>query len=136
MKLYGTATKPMDIFNNREIALAIWLSVGIAFAASQPSVRDAFYGVWKAFFRRMILVPLGLMAVYIILIVLCLNETGLWDLGQLKNTILWSVLVAAVSMFRLPQIAEDEHYFRNALKDNFKVVAVLEFVWLPQVILE
>ena len=53
----------MDVFNNREIALAIWLSVGIAFVASQPSIRRAIHGVWKAFFRRIILVPLGLIYV-------------------------------------------------------------------------
>ena len=31
-------------------------------------------------------------------------------------------------MFRIPQIAEDKHYFSNAIKDNFKVFAVVEFI--------
>ena len=91
--LSGTAANAMDMFNNREIALAIWITLGIAFAALKPSIRAAFHGVWKAFFRRMILVPFGLMVCYIVLVVLGLHEIGIWNLGQLKNTILWSTSV-------------------------------------------
>lgn len=92
----------MEIFNNREIALAIWLFVGMIIASSRKSIRKAFHGVWKAFFRRPILISLGLMVSYIALVVFGLHETGLWNLGLLKNTVLWSISVAAVSLFRIP----------------------------------
>ncbi len=118
----------MEIFNNREIALAIWLSIGMVLASSRRSIREAFHGIWKAFFRRPILISLGLMVSYIALVVFGLHETGLWNLGLLKNTVLWSISVATVSLFRIPQIAEDERYFRRVIKDNFKVIAVFEFV--------
>ncbi len=116
------------LFNNREIAIAIWLFVCIGFAASNSEVRSAAVGVWKALCNRLILILFGLMVSYIALVVLALYRLGAWDSGQLKNTILWGATVALVSLFRIPQIAEDEHYFRNALWDNFKVVALIEFV--------
>lgn len=118
----------MDIFNNREIALGFWLIAGILWAAFNASVRASFGDVWKAFCSPKILVPLGLMAAYITVLVFGLSEAGLWGWAQLKNTVLWSLSVAAVSLFRVPKIAEDEHYFWHAIRDNFKVIAVLEFV--------
>lgn len=118
----------MDIFNSREIAIGIWLFVLIVFLALKKSIREQFQWVWKAFFRRLILVPLGLMAGYIALVVFGLYKVGFWDYGLLKETILWSLSVAVVSLFRVSQITEDQSYFRNGIKDNFKVVAVLEFV--------
>ena len=82
----------MDIFNNREIALAIWLFVGIVIVASKKSIREAFHVAWKAsfqvFFCRLILVPFALMTGYIGWIVHCLHKIGLWDLELLKNTVL------------------------------------------------
>lgn len=118
----------MDIFNNRELALAFWITVAIAFAASRHETRHSFREVWRAFSRRQILIPLSLMAAYVILVVVALHAIGLWHVGQLKNTILWTMTVAVFAFFRIPKIAADEHYFRNAIKDNFKIVAVLEFV--------
>ena len=126
--LGGMGVEEAALFNNREIAIAIWLSVCIGLAASNSEIRDAAVGVWKAFCNKLILIPFGLMVSYIVLITLALYQLGAWDSGQLKNTILWGATVAVVSLFRVPQIAEDEHYFRNAIWDNFKVVALIEFV--------
>ena len=117
-----------DLFNSREIAIGIWLLVLFCYAALHSTVRVAFVGLWKAFCRRQILVSLGLIAGYIISTIIGLFQVGVWDLGQFKNTILWSLSVAIVSLFRISQMIEDDHYFRNALKDNFKLIAIFEFV--------
>lgn len=117
-----------DLFNSREIAIGIWLLVLFCYAALHSTVRVAFVGLWKAFCCRQILVSLGLVAGYIILTIIGLFQVGVWDLGQFKNTILWSLSVAIVSLFRISQMIEDDYYFRNALKDNFKLIAIFEFV--------
>jgi hypothetical protein len=118
----------VETFNNREIAIGVWTIATIVFAATKKSIRSAFWPVLTAFYNKLILIPLGLMGSYIVLVVIILNEMGLWDVTQLKNTLLWSISVATVSLFRIPQIAEDERYFKKAIKDNFKIVAVFEFV--------
>jgi hypothetical protein len=117
----------MDVFNNREIATAIWAIVIVTLVARNPKVRESFRGVFKAFCQRLILIPLGMMAVYISLLVYGLHAAGLWDMGQLKNTIIWSVSVAAVSLFRIGHIAEDQSYSKKAIKDNLQIVVVIEF---------
>ncbi len=118
----------MDIFNNREIAIGIWLLAFAAFAVSIRSVRQSLPSLCKTLFCRQILIPLFLMFTYIAVIVLVLYETGVWTTSQLKNTLLWTFSVAILSTFRIPQITDDETYFRTALKDNFKIIVVLEFV--------
>ena len=118
----------MDIFNNREIAIGIWLLGFVAFSASFRSIRQSLHDIWRAIVCRQILALILLVLAYVAAAVLLLHEIGLWSTSQLKNTIFWTLSVAFVSMFRVPQIAEDESYFRNAIKDCFKIIAVLEFV--------
>lgn len=65
---------------------------------------------------------------YIGLIVSFLWKVGLWDLGQLKNTIYWTLSVGALSLFRISKISEDDGYFRNVIRENFRVVMIIEFV--------
>lgn len=118
----------MEIFNNREIALGIWTLIVIILAVLKEDIRASFHHVWQAFFHPVILTPLGLLFAYIGIVVYGLSEVGLWDFSQLKNTILWCISVAAVSFFRITEVAEDHYYFRNAIKDNFKIIALVEFV--------
>lgn len=68
------------------------------------------------------------MFAYVTIVVFVLYAADLWSTKQLKNTILWTFSAAVVSMFRIPQITNDEAYFRKALTNNFKIIVVLEFV--------
>ena len=122
----------MDIFSTREIALAIWVAVLAVWAVTKgrksPSFKGDIYNLVKAFLVKPILISLGLMTAYIGLLVYGLREASLWDISQLKSTIIWSVSVAAVSLFRINQIVADPRYFRNAVKDNLKVVVLVEYL--------
>lgn len=118
----------MEIFNNREIAIGFWIAVALVAVMASTKTRNAGYGILKAFAHRLILISLGLMASYIGLVVYGLHAAGLWDVGQLKNTLIWSVTVATVGLFRISSIIDDPHYFRHAIRDNFKLVAIFEFI--------
>ena len=120
----------MDIFNNREIAVGIWLFVVTLLALLSKSIRkillESLPKFCKLFFSIWILIPLGLAAGYIVLVVFGLQKIGFWNSGLLKNTILWCISVPVVLMFRIS--TQDENSFWNAVKDNFRVTAALEFV--------
>ena len=118
----------LEIFSNREIAIGIWLLVFIGWGLCNESVRKSFVDLLKAFCVKPIIIVFTLMAVYVFMLVTALNAIGLWDFNQLKNTIMWSASVAAVMLFRINSISEDEHYFKNAVLDNLKIVAILEFI--------
>ena len=108
--------------------MGMWLLAFVAFAVSIRSTRKSLLSLCNAIFRRQILIPLFLMLTYIDVMVLVLYETGVWTTNHLKNTVLWTFSVAILSMFRIPQHTEDDTYFRTALKDNFKIIVVLEFI--------
>ena len=118
----------MSIFNNREIALAIWLLIAIIFIGSKQAVRASFLAVLKAFLNKHIVIPLFLLGGYISLGVIGLQSLGFWEVGQLKNTIFWSLSYAGTSMFRISKIENEEHYFRNSVKDQLKIIAAFEFI--------
>ena len=125
-----TKTKSVDIFNNREIAIGIWLFVVTLLSLLSKSIRkiflESFPELCKLFFSRWILIPLGLAAGYIVLVVFILQKIGFWNSGLLKNTIFWCISVPIVLMFRI--LPQDENSFWNAIKDNFRVTAALEFI--------
>lgn len=118
----------MGIFNNREIAIGIWAVVFFLWCLIKPTIRSSLVQIASAFFNIKILLPLGLMTTYIGFLIYGLYELELWTINQLKNTVLWSVSVAAVSLFRVTDIKNTSSYFKAAIKDNFKLIIVLEFI--------
>lgn len=81
--------KPVGIFNNREIATAIWIVLIFGWALFQPNVRTAFLGVIQAFFQPKILVFVGLMIIYVTAAVAGLYAVHFWNVALLKDTVLW-----------------------------------------------
>ncbi|HEY9031612.1 MAG TPA: hypothetical protein VIM93_09655, partial [Kangiella sp.] len=85
----------MEALNNREVATAIWMLIFAAWAFSKKEVRSAFGNVLDAFAKKVILIPFSLLIINTLASVLVLNQIGLWDSTQTKNTFLWFVSVAA-----------------------------------------
>jgi hypothetical protein len=118
----------MDVFNNRELATVIWLTLLMMWCFTQPAIRNSFGDVVKAFLVKAIVIPFILMTLYIVIVIFSLNAVGLWEPHQLKNTLVWYISTAAVSFFRINSISEDSHYYRNTVKDNLKLLVVLQFL--------
>lgn len=95
---------------------------------SRSELRSSLWGVVKAFFQRQILTIVALLYAYIALVVFCLMLFGLWNWDQLKNTLILSVAIGIVSIFRLPNIGDDPRFYRHWIADNFKIVVLVEFV--------
>ncbi len=121
----------MDILNNRESAIALWLlaiSVYIFLSSKMAEVRTAFKGILSAFFVRQIIFVLYLMVAYMVLIIYWLSELDLWSTEQIKNTIVWCVSVGFMSLFKLEQIKKDKSFFKHSVIDNLKLLAILQFI--------
>jgi len=68
------------------------------------------------------------MLLYVSLIVYFLKKIGLWDIGLLKDTVLWFFGVAFIMVINFNKVSENEYYFRKVLLDNLKLVVLLEFI--------
>ena len=121
----------MDILNNREIAIALWLlaiSIYIFSSLKMAKVRTAFKGVLSAFFAKQIISVFCLMLAYMAIIIYWLSEMDLWNAEQLKNTFFWCASVGFMSLFKLEQIKKDKSFFKHSVIDNLKLLAVLQFI--------
>lgn len=117
-----------QLFNNREIAVLIWVLIFFSWAFTKEEVRESIKQVLLAFCHRAILTIFALMTGYVYLIVDFLSNAGLWDFELLKNTIMWFIFVASVELFKTNTIHEERGYFKKSIKGHFKLLVVLEFI--------
>ncbi|WP_430009431.1 hypothetical protein [Methylophaga lonarensis] len=117
-----------QLFSNREIAVSIWILIFFSWAFTKKEVRSSGKAVVFAFFNPKILSMLILMGAYTCFIVDFLSGVGIWDIDQLKNTILWFVFVASVELFKANKIHDEDGYFRGSVKGHFKLLAIFEFI--------
>lgn len=115
-----------EIFSTREVAFMIWSSIFIvgAIIIIKPK---GFFDLLKAFFNYKIQVPLWLMFINITGITICLYHFKIWNLGLLKDTIIWSIASATVLFFNINK-AKDFTYFKPIVFENLKVIVILEFM--------
>lgn len=121
----------MDILNNREIAITLWLlaiSFWIFSSSKMAAIRNAFKGVLAALFVRQIMSVLFLMVAYMAMVIYWLSELELWNFEQLKNTVFWCFSVGVMSLFKLEKIKKDKLFFKNLVLDNLKLLAILQFI--------
>jgi len=118
----------VEIFNTREIAVGIWIAVIFVTAIFWEESRSLIIKFIKLFFKRALFSPFILMTLYIALVVYHLEMFGFWEPHQTKNTFVWFFLVELTTFFRLDNISRNPSYFKTALKDNIKIVMVVQFL--------
>lgn len=114
-------------FSNREFAITIWILIAIICVLSQPKIRKSLFQVIKAFFAWKLAISYVIMFAYITLVIIPLNAVGIWKLPHLPVTLLWVLCVAFVMLFEFSK-ANDQNFFKDAIKDNLKGLIVLEFL--------
>lgn len=113
--------------SNREAAIAIWILGGLVWAFTQNKIRKSLLLVFKSFFAWKLTISYLVMFSYIAIMLLVLHIVDLWSMAQITTTILWVVCVGFVMLFENSK-ANYESFFRNSIKDNLKVLVILEFL--------
>lgn len=127
MHFYGTSCY-LDLLNNREQALIIWLVLLFILALSFKSGRRSLFDLVKSLFAKKIFAVLLAMILYIGLVVLLLYRIQFWDVFLTKDTIFWFVGVAFVLLYGYQATQGDEHYFKSILLEALTLIVLLEFV--------
>ena len=121
----------MDAFNNREVASALWIIVFacyVFFASKFEGARKSFKDLVSAFFARQIISILILMSAYMTLVIYVMYGAGLWNVGQIKNTLYWAGSVGLMSIFKLETIKKDNNYFSQLAFGSLKIFAIIQFI--------
>jgi hypothetical protein len=116
-----------DVFNNREIAVGIWVSLFFIWIFTKKDFRDKLSKLMASFTSGIILIPILLMIIYVMIVVWALEELGLWRITQLKDTILWIIFSGLAMEFQLAD-QKEAHSIKRVLKNNIKLIIFFEFV--------
>ena len=116
------------LFNNREIATAIWLALIAPFFLRQQSVRAGVKNLVLISVHPQILVALSLMLAYTILEVALLASIRAWQVGLLKDTILWFCFTGLALLMNAVTSSHKENTFLEVLRANVKVIILITFL--------
>lgn len=117
-----------DLFNNRELASAIWFCLFAIWAATISDVRKSFGQLLGLLVSRHIIRILTCTTFYVVTIISILNWAGFWSNANLKITIYWFLSAAIVTVFRSNQETSNPNYFGQTLRDNLNLVVLLEYI--------
>lgn len=115
-------------FNNRDRAFVVWLFVIFVFIYFKvPDISTQLKQLLKSFFQKSIVIVVLMLLLNTIISVYILKESGFWNYEQFRNTIWWFFGVGFVNIFRAVESRDIESFKEDIIKDNFKILLVVEF---------
>jgi len=123
----GNTNNFLDLFNTRETATIIWLLISLGLAISQKKIRKSLFELGKAFLHKKILCVVIAAIMYTCLIVFIFSKIGIWQTSLIKDTTFWFIGTAFALLLNVNNATQD-NFFKKILKDNLKLILVLEFI--------
>lgn len=120
--------KVLQLFNNREISIIIWLGIGLAFFLMKSEVRKSVIDLIKSFFQKTIILSYLIAVAYTFIGVFLLYKFGFWTTSQIKDTLIWSFITVMSTLFSMNEVRDNKKYFKEAALENVKWTIVIEFI--------
>lgn len=117
-----------NIFNNREIAIGIWVALAVIISIFTKPGKQLLKSVIPILFCRKFIVFYVVFLFYLFLVTYFLYVIGFWSIDLLKDTIFWVLFVELPLFVKTIEKAKDNHFFTKIIKDNLAVAAIIEFV--------
>lgn len=118
----------MDSFNNREIAIGIWLGIITIFCVLKFNVFGNLKDLFKVFFCSVLLPIFVGLALWLVLGIVFLHWANWWGTSDLKSTVFWYLFSGAALLGRSIQSQKGQLLFSQFISDQFKIIAALELV--------
>lgn len=117
----------LESINNRELALLIWMFLLFLWVAFTTNFLKNAGKILQSFFWSKLTPYFLVVATYVTGIVYFLFKIHLWDLSQLKNTVLWHFTVGVASLFHITD-KDKRNYLNATIKDVLSLTAILQFL--------
>lgn len=114
--------------DNRELSFLIWGIIAFIFMLFKKNIRRNIFDIIKIIFTPKILLSNLIMLFYVIVIIYFLSIYNIWDKSLLKGTLLWLFFIAIPLFFKANRANQQEYYFRTLLKENLKIIIIIEFL--------
>ena len=118
-----------NIFNNREIAIGIWVMLVAIISIFTKPVKKFLKSVFPILFCRKFVVFYIVFLLHLCLVTYFLYAVGFWSVALLKDTIFWVLCVELPLFVKTIEKAKDNHFFVKLIKDNITVSIIIEFVF-------
>ena len=116
-----------DIFNNREIAIGLWVIAAVILLLFTKAAREFLKTALPILFCKKFVVFYIVFLSYLAVIIYILNWAELWDIELLKDTIFWVLFVELPLFTKAIEKADVTHFFRKLLKENVAISVIIEF---------
>tara|TARA_R110000751_G_scaffold246033_2_gene346042 strand:- start:4333 stop:5178 length:846 start_codon:yes stop_codon:yes gene_type:complete len=117
-----------DIFNNRELAILIWLTLILILLSFKKGILKSYFDLLLAFFQDKIISSVLISIIYVELIILLLAIVNYWEMDLLKDTTFWYIGTAFLLMLNSNKALENKTHFKKIFWNSFKLIVVLEFI--------
>lgn len=121
---------PIDFisqFNNRELAITIWLIILVGWLGSSSKVRPSVINLVKAFIAWKLIIGYMAMGIYITIVLVVLKCFGIWSKTSTATILIWIICVAFVMLFKADK--ENKYdFFKIKAKENLRFLVVIEFI--------
>lgn len=117
-----------EMFSTREIALGIYLFLLIFYIFINKKVRSSAIVLMKVALRRQLLVPFCIIWVYAIIFIYTVSNIELWNWYYIKDVLIWVIFMGIPICFKAIDRNTDNRYFFNIIFNNFKFIAIVEFL--------
>ncbi len=128
-----------EVFNNREIAIGIWIMLVISVTVFTKPVRQFLKSVLiELFFYKFIIFYIVFLS-YFGIVTYGLYVIGFWDFSLLKDTIFWVLFLELPLFIKTIKKAKDNYFFVQLIKENVALVVIIQFIldfWTFNLIVE
>lgn len=121
-------SKLQTIFNNREIAVGVWVILAVAISIFTKPVQQFLKSVIPILFCRKFIIFYIVFLSYFCLAVYVLYFIGFWTIDLLKDTIFWVVFVELPLFAKTIEKAKDNHFFVKLMQENIALIVFVEFL--------
>lgn len=119
-------TDIQKIFNNRKLALFLWIAV-IVLAVLLSKNRKSFVPIVKILRSKMFLIIFFLIGTYLFGIIFLFKYLGVWQSSNFKDVLFWFFTVGLILIFKIND-AKSKAYFKSIFFSAIKWTIVLEFI--------
>lgn len=116
-----------EFFNNREIAIGIWVIIGLAVILPTKPARQFIKTAIPILFCKKFVIFYIVFLSFLGLVLFALNWAGLWDLTLLKDTVFWVLLVELPLFAKAIEKADGGRFFSKLIRENVAIVVAIEF---------
>lgn len=116
------------VFSSREVATGIWLLVFLAWVLSKCEVRWSLGRVLVSVLHPKIVVPVLLLAGYVVMVVWGLAAIDLWEASLLKDTVIWFLFSGLVLAFSGVATGSKQEPFRAVIREQISLLVPVEFL--------